>query len=132
MNTAEALDLQEKKEQQAEKENTQPGRTYTPNTDIFETEEALTVLMEMPGVEKKDINIQLEQSTLTVEGRVEVERYQPYQPAYTEYNIGHYSRSFRLANSIDQSNISAKMEDGVLSLTLPKAKESSPSKIHVH
>jgi HSP20 family molecular chaperone IbpA len=53
------------------------------------------------------------------------------QPVYTEYNIGHYSRSFSLSSKIDQSKISAEMSDGVLSLVLPKVEETKPRTIQV-
>jgi HSP20 family protein len=53
------------------------------------------------------------------------------EPVYTEYNIGHYARSFTLSNKVDQGKISADLEDGVLTLTLPKAKAAQPRKIAI-
>ena len=102
-----------------------------PATDIYEAEDALTVILEMPGVEKSNVKIHVEDGALNVEGRLELAKYRGLQPLYTEYNIGHYSRSFRLSSKIDQSKIAAEMKDGVLSLKLPKIEEAKPRTIQV-
>ena len=99
--------------------------------DIYETEEALCVVMEMPGVEKKDLNVALESDALRVDGQIDFSKYEGMEPVYTEYNVGHYTRSFTLSNKIDQERISAQLEDGVLTLTLPKAKEAQPRRISI-
>jgi HSP20 family protein len=112
-------------------EKTVPGRYYIPYTDIHETDEALTVVMEMPGVEKKDINVSLENDVLRVDGQIDFAKYEGMEPVYTEYNVGPYTRSFTLSNKIDQEKISAQLEDGVLTLTLPKAKEALPRRISI-
>ena len=131
MSGAQELAVRDKQEQGGREEATAQGRTYVPVADIFETETALTVVMELPGVERKDVEVALENDVLSVRGRIDFAKYEGLEPVYTEYNIGHYARSFRLSNKIDQEAIAAQVQDGVLTLTLPKAKESQPRKIRI-
>lgn len=131
MTDQQPLEVKEKKELQTKEEKTIPGKFYLPYTDIYETEDALVVSMEMPGVEKQEIDIKLEKNQLSVEGRIDYDHYKSYKPVYTEYNIGHFSRSFTLSSEIDTSKIDAKVADGVLTLNLPKVKEATPRKITV-
>jgi HSP20 family protein len=132
MAQSQALEVQEKKEAAAREEKTVPARYYVPNTDIYETEDALTVVMEMPGVEKKDVEINLEDDVVRVEGRIDFAKYEGLEPLYSEYNVGHFARAFSLSDKIDQNTISAQLEDGVLTLTLKKAKEALPRRIAVN
>jgi HSP20 family protein len=131
MVSGQELQVQEKRELQKKEESTVPTRMFLPTTDIYETDQALTVVMEMPGVDKEKIEINVEDGVLTVEGRIDFSKYQDLQPVYTEYNIGNFRRSFSLSNSIDQDKIRADMKDGVLTLTLPKAEQAKPRKIAV-
>jgi HSP20 family protein len=125
------LQVQQKRELEKKEETTIPARIFLPTTDIYEASEALTVLVEMPGVEKKNVQISVEDGVLNVQGRLDLTKYQGLAPLYTEYNVGHYSRSFRLSSKIDQNKIGAEMKDGVLSLTLPKIEEAKPRTIRV-
>lgn len=127
-----ALEVQEKKELAPQEEKTIPARYYVPNTDIFETEDALTVVMEMPGVRKENIGIQLKDDVLDIEGQIDFSNYEDMQPLYTEYNVGHFSRRFSISSKIDQDKISAEIEDGVLTLRLPKAEEAKPRRIKIN
>jgi HSP20 family molecular chaperone IbpA len=123
--------VREKKELVAKEEKTVPGRYFIPYSDIYETDELLAVVMEMPGVEKKDLDVGLENDVLRVGGRIDFSKYKEMEPVYAEYNVGHYARSFALSNKIDREKISASLEDGVLTLTLPKAKHAQPRKIAI-
>ena len=123
--------VREKKELVAKEEKTVPGRYFVPYADICETEEALTVVLEMPGVEKKDLDVNVEKDVLRVDGRIDFSKYKDMEPVYAEYNVGHYARSFALGSAIDQEKIGANLEDGVLTLTLQKAKHAQPRKIAI-
>ena len=126
-----SLEVQEKKELVQDGEKTVPAKYYAPYTDIYETADALTVIMEMAGVEKENIDIQIENDVLQVEGRVDLSSYADMQPAYSEYALGNYSRSFGLSSKIDREGITAGMVDGVLTLRLPKAQEAQPRRIEI-
>ena len=126
-----SLEVQKKKDLVDKEEKTVPARYYVPNTDIHETENALTVVVEMPGVEKDKVDIDIENNVLLIEGLIDFTKYAEMQPVYTEYNVGHYSRKFSLSNKIDQNKISAELKDGVLTLTLPKAEAAKPRKIKI-
>jgi len=125
------LVVQEKKELESNKEQTTPLKRYIPATDIVENENELLVFMDMPGVEKSNITVKLEKNVLRIDGSIDMKAYSDLKPLYTEYNIGNYTRQFELSNSIDQSRIEAKMEDGVLSLVLPKVPEAQPRTIQI-
>jgi HSP20 family protein len=125
------LQVQEKRELEKKQETTIPARVFLPTTDIHEDEQALTVILEMPGVDRANVEIRIQDGVLSVDGRLDFSKYQGLQPLYTEYNIGNYSRSFSLSNKIDQNKIAAEMKDGVLSLKLPKVEEAKPRTIQV-
>ena len=131
MASPQELQVQQKREVEKAQESTTPMRAFLPVTDIYETEQALTLVMEMPGVSKDGLVVNVDSSVLTIEGRINFDRYEGLQPLYTEYNIGPYSRSFRLSSHIDQDRITAEITDGVVTLVLPKAEEARPRRITV-
>ena len=102
-----------------------------PAADIFEADSALTVILEMPGVDKANVEVTVENDLLTIEGRLDFSKYEGMQPVYSEYNIGNYRRSFSLSNKIDQAKISADVSDGVLTVTLPKAEAAKAKRIAI-
>ena len=131
MATQQELQVQQKREIERKQESTIPARVFQPIADIFEMDHALTVIMEMPGVEKSNVDVSVENDVLTVEGRVNFANYEGLQPLYTEYNVGHYLRSFQLSSKIEQEGISAQLSDGVMTLVLPKAEKAKPRRISV-
>jgi len=129
MASQQELQVQQKREVEKKQETTVPSRAFLPMTDIFETDQALTVVLEMPGVSKDNVDISVENDILTIEGWIDYSKYEGLQPVYTEYNVGHYVRSFQISSKIEQSGISAELKDGVMTLVLPKAETAKPRKI---
>jgi len=125
------LQVQQKRELENKEEAMTPTRVFAPIADIYETNDALTVILEMPGVEKNNVDVRVEDDILRVNGQLDLSKYKGLLPLYTEYNIGNYSRNFRLSNKIDQNKIAAELKDGVLWLTLPKAEEAKPRTIEI-
>jgi HSP20 family protein len=132
MPTGQELQVQQKREVEKKQESTVPARAYVPVTDIFETDAALMLALEMPGVDRENINVKLESGVLTIAGEINFAKYEGLYPVYTEYNVGNYARSFQLSSDIDQDRISADLKDGVVMLTLPKAEKAKPRKIKVN
>jgi HSP20 family protein len=131
MASRQELQVQHKRELDKKEETTIPARVFLPPADIYETNDALNVVLEMPGVEKSSVEIRVEDGVLKIDGRLDFSKYEGLQPLYTEYNVGNYSRSFRISSKIDQNKIAAELKDGVLSLVLPKVEEAKPRTIQV-
>jgi HSP20 family molecular chaperone IbpA len=131
MATQQEVQVQQKREVEKKQESTIPARVFIPVADIFETDQALTVILEMPGVNKDSVDVSVENDVLTIEGRVDFSNYDRLQPLYTEYNVGNYARIFQLSSKIEQDRISAELKDGVMMLLLPKAEKAKPRKINV-
>jgi HSP20 family molecular chaperone IbpA len=131
MDTQQELQVQQKREVEKKQEATIAARVFLPAADIFETDQSLTVILEMPGVDKDNVDVKVENDVLRIEGWIDFSRYEGLQPVYTEYNIGNYSRSFQLSSKIDQDRISAELRDGVMTLVLPKSEKAKARKISV-
>jgi HSP20 family molecular chaperone IbpA len=125
------LSVREKRELAAREERTVPGRFFVPSTDVYETADALTVVLEVPGVAREAVEVEVKEDVLRVEGRIDASKYQGLEPVYTEYNVGHWTRSFALSDRVDSERIEARLEDGVLTLTLPKTAAARPRRIEV-
>jgi HSP20 family protein len=131
MTTQEMALQQQKKELTATQERTEAGKFYSPYTDIIESENEVLVSMEVPGVDKAAIDIQLEKGVLTVTANIDSRKYEDLEPIYTEYNVGNFVRSFTLSTKIDSAKIAASVADGVLTVRLPKAAEALPRRIEI-
>lgn len=102
-------------------ERTRPGVVFSPRTDIYETNDAIIVIADAPGVDEKSVEVTLENDVLTIDGRVATDYPEGYTLAYAEYRVGDYQRRFTLSDEIDRERIEATVKDGVLRLHLPKA-----------
>lgn len=131
MATKEMTVKEKKALEEGAKESTRPGRVFVPAVDILENEEEIIVLADMPGVSSKNVDIDLRESVLTIEGRITPVEGEKEVTVYREFDWGDYLRQFTLSDAIDQEKITAKMDQGVLRLTLPKAEKRKPQKIQV-
>ena len=112
-------------------EQTRPGPVYSPSVDIFESDDALTVLADMPGVRAQDLSIDLRENVLTLTGRVAGLGNEKESDVHREFETGVFFRQFTLSEEIDQAKIDAKLADGVLRLQLPKVEKARPRQIAV-
>jgi len=105
---------------------------WTPSVDIYETEHEVVLTAELPGMDEKDIEIKVEDNTLTISGErrmekeIKEENYHRIERAY-----GSFCRSFTLPNYVDQDKISAEYDNGILKITMPKKPELKPRKVKV-
>jgi HSP20 family protein len=125
------IETTDKKALEKTEETTWAGETYQFVVDIWENEQALTLQADLPGVSKDEVEINLDKDVLTIGGRVGVGEYEGLRPLYSEYNVGNFFRRFTLGETIDQGKISADMDDGVLTVTLPKRESAQPRRIKI-
>jgi HSP20 family molecular chaperone IbpA len=107
------------------------GRIYRPLTDIVETDQGVSMMLEMPGVSPDDVEITLESRALTIRGKVDPARPENLELDYAEYGEGDFERAFTLSEDFDPDRIEAEMRGGVLTVTLPRAPEAQPKRIAV-
>jgi len=112
-------------------ERTRARRAYVPRVDIYETDDAIVLLTDVPGVDQKSMDITLEKNVLTINGYVDAKDPDNYSLAYAEYETGDFERSFTLLEEIDRDKIEATVKDGVLRLYMPKAGPAKTRKITV-
>jgi HSP20 family protein len=128
---AKDIETTDKKALDKTEETTWAGETYQLVVDIWENDRALMLQADLPGVPKDEVEINVDKDVLTISGRVSVAEYEGLRALYSEYNVGNFYRRFTVGEMIDQEKISAAMEDGVLTLTLPKREAAQPRKITI-
>ena len=106
-------------------------KTFVPRVDIYETKDALFLIADMPGVDEKSVDVELEKNILTIIGRVNIDETKDKSIVYSEYEIGDYERTFTLSGEIDREKIYATVKNGVLRLELPKTEKVKPKKIAI-
>jgi len=112
-------------------EPTRQRPLFVPPADVYETDDSLVVLLDMPGVGPNDADITLENRVLTIYGRMPRHEHPGYRRVYAEYDEGDYQRVFTISEQVDQSRIEASQSDGVLTIKLPKAEQARLKKIEV-
>jgi HSP20 family protein len=106
------------------------GALYTPRVDILEKEDALVLYADLPGVRPEDVDVRFENGELVVHGKC-APRHPEANYLRAEYGVGDYYRAFAVSEQIDAGKIEATLQNGVLTLTLPKAEAVKPRKIAV-
>jgi len=112
-------------------ERSRAGKAFIPRVDIYETDDAVNVIADMPGVDESAIDITLEKNVLSLYGYVDAAKPDNYSLAFAEYEVGDYERKFTLSDEIDREKISATVKDGVLNILLPKAGPAKTRRIAV-
>jgi len=106
--------------------------TWTPSVDIYETENDIVLTSEVPGIDEKDIEIKIENNTLTLKGERKFEKEAKEENYHRiERSYGSFYRSFTLPNYINQDKINAEYENGALKITMPKKTELKPKKVKI-
>ena len=131
MTDSKEIKVKEKQEVTTPAEQTIPGMVFTPEVDIFETDQAITLLADIPGVKPEKLNIDLRDNILTITGDVDRLQAADEELLVMEYETGRYYRQFTLSEVIDQTKIDAKLNLGVLRLRLPKVAKAAPRKIAI-
>ena len=105
---------------------------WTPSVDIFETENEILLNAELPGIKEEDMEIKIEDNTLSIKGERKFEKETKEENYHRiERSYGSFYRSFQLPNYIDQDKIKAEHEDGVLRVSMPKKAETKPRSVKV-
>ena len=107
------------------------GPVYRPATDIFEKDDVVTVVIDMPGVTPDSVDVSVENRSLTVRGSIDAPAPEGYRRIYAEYAPGTFERAFSLPDTIDAGAIDAAHRDGALTLTLKKSEAAKPKQIKV-
>src|SRR3982074_675127 len=118
----------------------EPGRDeslaaagFAPAVDVYEDEHNVTLKIEVPGIDEKDIDIRVENNLLTVHGERKIEKEEKEENyRRVERQYGSFTRTFTLPNTVDTENVQASYDKGVLKITLPKKAEAKPKQIKVN
>ena len=107
--------------------------TFSPAVDVYEDEHQVTLKIEVPGIDEKDIDVRVENNTLTVHGERKIEKEEKEENyRRVERQYGSFTRTFTLPTTVDTENVSANYDKGVLKIALPKKAEAKPKQIKVN
>jgi HSP20 family protein len=107
--------------------------SFAPAVDVYEDEHKVTLKIEVPGIDEKDIDIRVENNTLTVHGERKIEKEEKEENyRRVERQYGSFTRNFTLPTTVDTENVSADYDKGVLKISLPKKAEAKPKQIKVN
>jgi HSP20 family protein len=123
--------IQAREKQELHEEHTRPGLVFRPDIDILEDSDGYVIYADLPGADDRSVDVRLERGTLTLDARLETLPDAAWTPLHAEYRFGSYHREFRISEDIDPTGVTAKMQNGVLELALPKSAERRPRAIQV-
>lgn len=129
--TTQDIQARNKQEVPPTSEPTTPGRVFSPLVDIFEDDQALTIIADMPGVPSNNVSIDLQEDILTLTGVPSLAVPDDEEIVLQEFETGKFFRQFTLSEVIDQANIKANLNHGVLHVTLPKIGPAKPRKVQI-
>jgi HSP20 family protein len=104
---------------------------WTPALDLYQNNDSVIAVLELPGMRKEDIEISLHDGMLTISGERKAQIQEGEQAERTERYVGKFRRSITLPSRVDTNKVSATYRDGILTITLPKAEEAKPKQIPV-
>lgn len=130
-NTQTAMEKQAASSVQGDAQRMERRPLYVPATDVYERDDALVIVADMPGVGEKDVKIDLDNNVLTLRGRATALKQEGFDALFSEFAGGDYERSFQLSDDVDRDAIKASLKNGVLRVELPKAEQAKPRKISV-
>ena len=116
---------------QQQQQAQQPQPAALPAVDVFEDGSGITLLADMPGVPREQLELKVEGETLLIEGAVQPHTPEGLEPLYAEVRVPRYRRSFTLSRELDMTRIEANLKDGVLTLRIPKQAHAQPRRITV-
>ncbi|SHE20717.1 Hsp20/alpha crystallin family protein [methanotrophic endosymbiont of Bathymodiolus puteoserpentis (Logatchev)] len=103
----------------------------TPATDIYESKEGVVLYVDLPGVSKSALDIDVDQDILSIKGKVDLTTQENMQATYMDVRANIYERRFTLGDELDSSKIDAKLDNGVLKLSIPRLEQHQPKKITI-
>jgi len=124
-------DVQARKDDKASNPAQQEARALTPRVDVLEDDGGITLLADLPGVPKDQLELKVEGDALFIEGAIAPSTPDKLEPVYAEVRLPRYRRSFTLSRELDASRIEANLKDGVLTLRIPKHEHAQPRRIAV-
>ncbi len=105
--------------------------SYAPLVDIYETNDEFVLTADMPGVRKEDVNLKIEEGSMLIFGKIDYQEVLNRKFILKEKETGHFFRKFKISETIDESKVSAKFENGQLMVVLPKHDRVKPRTISI-
>ena len=117
----------------ADRDDSLTTSSFAPAVDVYEDEHKVTLKIEVPGIDEKDIDVQVENNILTVHGERKIEKEEKEENyRRVERQYGSFTRTFTLPTTVDSEKVSATYDKGVLKIALPKKAEAKPKQIKVN